>query len=583
MRPMRSSFVALAALSCLAACSSSVRRFPLREPLAKDTDLHAVNVPCRLEPTKKDPKHVACAPEVYVSPLAWDAANNTLFRPLARVFAVDPAGEAVNVNALDEAPDSAWFTNRIGARPYPIEELDRGACSVDAVLDPGLAKPGSWVVDQGKNNGATPGFRVKIGKAKYLFKADSIEQPERPSAASVIGSAIYHAVGFNTSCEQVVYFDRKLLKLQPGLKVTDNSGITRDFDQAALDKVLDNATHRGELIRMQASAWLPGRLIGPFRYDGVRDDDPNDVIPHEDRRDLRGGRLVAAWLDHFDAREQNSMDSWISDNKEDPDASPGFVRHYYLDTSDSLGSEWAWDGISRRLGHSYLLDFEDVGVDFITLGILPRAWDQVQRRPGGELFGYFETKLFKPEKWLNEYPNPTFSRMSERDGAWMARILARFTPEMVRRLAEMGKFNDPNHTAILTEILQGRLDAILRYYLSAYSPITDLKVEGDALCGVDLAKRRAIRPGADFHFAAALRTEVDASDARTKPLAVTTRGDAEVCVALPHVAADGGSADDAPGRYVVVKLTDGVAREPLEAHLYDLGPARGYRLAGIAG
>ena len=91
--------------------------------------------------------------------------------------------------------------------------------------------------------------------------------------------------------------------------MTDNTGVTRPFDQAALDKLLDNAAHRGKLVRMSASRWLPGRAIGPFRYEGVRADDPNDVVPHEDRRELRGGRLLAAWLNHFDAREQNSMNT----------------------------------------------------------------------------------------------------------------------------------------------------------------------------------------------------------------------------------------------------------------------------------
>jgi hypothetical protein len=54
-----------------------------------------------------------------------------------------------------------------------------------------------------------------------------------------------------------------------------------------------------------------------------------------------------------------------------------------------------------------------------------------------------------------------------------------------------------------------------------------------------------------------------------------------ICVAVPHVAADGGSPDDAAKRYVHVMLEDGVARGPLVASLYDLGPTRGSRLAGI--
>jgi len=287
-----------------------------------------------------------------------------------------------------------------------------------------------------------------------------------------------NAVGFNTSCEQVVYFKRSVLKLKPGLRYENNSGITRNFDAAALDSVIAEATKRGEYIRMQASAWLPGELIGPFRYEGTRDDDPNDVIDHRDRRELRGGRLLAALLHHFDAREQNSMDTWIADDKKGaPDASPGFVRHYYLDTSDCLGSEWDWDGVSRRMGRSYLLDWGDIGRDFVTLGIPTRPWERVERMPGREKFGYFDVKTFVPEDWKNEYPNPAFSRMTERDGAWMARILAHLTPERLRALTELGRFSDPGDTAYIASVLDGRLERILARYLTRLSPLAQVHVE----------------------------------------------------------------------------------------------------------
>lgn len=562
------------------ACASQPRLFPLRDPLWKDTDLRSVTVPCRPAPTEKEPNHISCAPVPYVSSFAWDAADNTLFRPLSRLFAVDPGGEAVNVNSVDEVPDSAWFTNRLGQHPITEAELKRGACAPAVILDADAAPDGSWLVDQGKANGASAGFRIRVpDKGKYLIKTDSKEQPERPSAASIIGSTVYHVAGFNTSCEQIIYVRPSVFKLKPGLKFADNSGVEKPFDDAALKHVLEQTTKRGELIRLQASAWLPGALVGPFRYAGARADDPNDIIPHEDRRDLRGGRLLAAWLDHFDAREQNSMDTWIADDKNHDESSPGHVRHYYLDTSDTLGSEWAWDGISRRLGHSYLLDFEDVGVDFITLGIVPRVWDRLERKKGAELFGYFEAREFEPALWKNEYPNPTFSRMSELDGAWAARILARFTPRMVSTLAMMGQFADPFHTSYLAEVLQGRLAKILARYLTRLSPVTDVRVEeGNRLCGLDLARLREVAPDDRFQYHASLAVE-GAVESRSVP--VSPGKSPEVCLTLPHVAADGGSADDARGRYVIVQLTNGVAAGPLAVHLYDLGPARGFKLAGI--
>ena len=40
---------------------------------------------------------------------------------------------------------------------------------------------------------------------------------------------------------------------------------------------------------------------------------------------------------------------------------------------------------------------------------------------------------------------------------------------------------------------------------------------------------------------------------------------------LPHVATDGGVADDDATRYIRVRVEDGVAKGPLLAYLYDLG------------
>jgi hypothetical protein len=570
---MGSRVAIVAAALASAACSSGERRFPLRDPMRVDTDLRPVSIDCRPEPTKKDAHHVACAPAVYVSPLAWDGIDNSIFRPLSELFAVQASEEAMNFNAFDEVPDSSWFENRIGARAMTDEELMRGGCMPDEMLRGEDAPDGSWVIDKGKDNGSSPGFRVKVpGKGKYMLKSDA-PVPERPSAASVIGAAAYHAAGFNFSCEQVVYVKRSALKLLPGLTVTDNTEVSHPFDQARLDKLLDGTTKKGEYIRFQASAWLEGRLIGPFRYERTRDDDPNDVIPHQDRRELRGGRLLAAWLDHFDAREQNSMDMWVAANpKNGPDSSPGYVRHYYLDTSDTLGSTWDWDGISRRLGHSYVLDWGDIGLDFATLGFLSRPWDREHIEPGFEKFGYFSKNDFVPEGWVNEYPNPAFSRMTERDGAWMARILARFTPAFVHRLAEMGRFSDSRDTEYIAGVLESRLEAILARYLTKLSPMADVHVEpGDRLCGVNLAEMRGVRPASAFAYSAR---------AFGQAVGVARGAAGNVCITLPHVAPDGGPADDAAERYVNVEIADGVAR-PLEAYLYDLGPKRGYRLVGL--
>jgi hypothetical protein len=567
-----------ACIACLAvtlpACAATERRFPLRAPIWRDGDLGSFVVACHAAPDKKDPRHISCAPRVDEATLIWDGVDNMVFRPMSEGLGLVTSGEAVDVNSLDEVPDSAWFTNRIGMHPYGLDQLELGACTPAQLLDGTTAADGTWVVDHGKMNGSTDGFRVTIpGKGKFLFKADDADTPEHASAAQTIGAKALYAAGYYTSCEQVVVFRPSVLKLTPGLHWKHNFGEEEPFDQKALNGVLGHTAKQGPFVRMAASLWLPGSNIGAFRFEGTRDDDPGDVVPHQDRRELRGLRLLDAWLERHDERAGNTVDMWHADNQAVPDSSPGHVIHNQLDTSEILGSTWDWDPISVRLGYSYVLDWGDLSGDFVTLGARRRPWDTWQHKPGDSFFALYDVEHFDPEAWKNEYPVSAFSRMTERDGAWMARILARFTPEMVGALARSGRLTDPGKTAYLEQVLQGRLDKVLERYLTRLSPVTDVHVEGTSVCGVDLVEWRGMRDAGAFRYTARVLG--------AGWLSVERRPGGGVCVPVPHVAADGGAADDAAERYVRVRLEDGVDAGPLIVHLYDLGPARGFALAGL--
>ena len=579
MKPTNSMRLACATLATvsLAACAPVERRFPLRDPIWRDTDLQPVFVRCHPEPEAKDPGHISCAPKPFDAPTYWDGADNMFFRPLSETVGVVTSGESVDVNSLDEVPDSSWFTNRLGVRPVGLGELRLNECKKEVLLDPDHAPDGSWLIDQGKTSGSTPGFRISVpGKGKYLVKVEATGLPERQVAATVIGEAVYYATGFNATCEQALLVRPSIFTLKPGLRAAHgNFGDEYDFDRKALVDMFAKSNKHGGLLRITASAWVPGYVTQQWRYEGTRSDDPNDVVPHQDRRELRASRLLSAWIDHFDSREGNSLDTWVTDVKGGPpDASPGHLVHLQMGTSAALGSAWDWDPVSRRLGYSYVVDWGDMATDFVTLGTATRVWETTQKAPGHELFGYFNARDFDPERWKNEYPNPAFSRMTERDAAWMARILARFTPQMVRTLAEMAKFADPASTDYLESTLEGRLAKILERYLTRVSPIAGVHVEGaSVLCGIDLAEWRGLREASAFRYTARV--------VGGGWVSVERRSGAQVCVALPHVARDGGVADDDPSRYVRVRIEDGVAPGPLVAHLYDLGPSRGYKLAGL--
>jgi len=567
-------------LSLVLGCAASEpRRFPLRDPVWVDDDLRPVSVECREEKGDDGKLEKICRPEDYVSPFAWDTADKTLFRPVTRFFAADKGFEAKNVNSMDEVPDSSWFTNRIGVRGFTVDELKQGSCP-KLMLDPTKNDEATWVVDQGKPNGANPGFRVNIkGVGKFMLKADQAVEGEKATGATAIAARLYHAAGWWTVCDTVVYLPKSLLKLTPNLAFSDNSGVKRIFDEAALEKVLGGAQKRGGLYRMLASRWLDGRTVGPFKYEETRPDDPNDVISHEDRRDLRGARLMAAWLGHFDSREQNSMTTWMSMDKKEKDSSPGHTIHWYIDLGDSFGSHWEWDSLNRRINKSYYFDPGDVFLDLISLGIPQRPWDKAKVTPGAEMFSFFPNDDFEPESWKGGYPNPAFQRMTELDGAWAARVITRFTNEGIAAAVEVGNYTDPFHTALLTKTLIKRQGRIRERYFKNLSPVADLNVKGARLCGRDLARSAHTWPDAQFSYSAELRTGRMLDQVAS--LAPRVGTDGEVCVDLPSVAKGANLPDASPERYAVVDIQNGIAEGPLRAHLYDLGGDKGFKLVGI--
>ncbi len=566
--------LAFAFAAGLTACSSDVRRFPLRDPVWKDADLAPVSVDCQLD--QDSVGKLRCAPASSGPSSAQSAAS----RLETSSFLAESAREALNVNSVDEVPDSAWFTNRIGVRALTPEDIVRGPCG-DRDLDPD-APDGAWVIDRGSLPGEPPSFRVDVaGLGKFVLSIDSAQQPERATGAAATATRLYHAAGYWVPCESVVHVRPAIFKLTPGLTLADDRGGARAFDAAALAQLLASASSRGGLARMIASRALPGRTLGPFSYEGTRRDDPSDVVAHEDRRDLRGARVLAAWLGHERASEHSTRDTWLAQREGESEAllSPGVVRHYQVGLGACLGSEEVSDDASHRLGRVDQLDLAQEATDPILTGILERPGGRASRSARGDIFGDFSAGDLEPRRWQSGYPNPAFARMSELDGAWSARSLARFTPELVEAAVRAGDFTLARHTGFLIEQLLLRREALLRRYLARVSPIADLRLSGEDLCGKDLGRSTRVFTDTDFAYRA--RAYAGADLAHHSSPAVRPGADGSLCLSVAHVADDSGAPDDSASRYVVIDIFNGVAPGPLRAHLYDLGPRRGFRLVGI--
>ncbi len=538
-------------------CGSELRKFPLDKPMATDLD--------------KRP--YLPEPEEYYSSFLWDGADQMMFRPIAKFWKVDPGGEAVNVNALDEVPNSSWFTNRLGRFPLTLEQVRRGPCRDSAPLDVN----GPWTVTGAKPNGANPGFPIKAADGRrYLLKFDGVVQGPRATAADVIVSKFYFAAGFETPCNEIVFFDRKILTIDPDAESEDATGKKVKMTEADLDKVFAKAIKLPDgRYRGSASLFLSGKPIGPFRYEETRSDDPNDVVPHEDRRELRGSKLLAAWTNHFDAREQNTLDMWVAPDK----GKAGYIQHYIIDFGDCFGSVWEPPMMGRRIGHSHYLAADHVFIDWITLGIVQRPWDENRFAKTGSVLGYYQVDNFEPESYRPGYPNPAMLRMTERDGAWMARIMARMSPAHVKAMIDAGQLRDETLEAELTRVVLGRRHKVLSRYLGVVSSLVEpeVKVSGNnaELCLEDLGVTAGLFPAAARTYGA----RAWLGDSLQKHAIGSVRTAPKLCAELPQLS---GSTPQKP-QYIIMDMyafTGSQSRAPARVHLYHLG-GTDFRIAGL--
>jgi hypothetical protein len=379
---------------------------------------------------------------------------------------------ARNVNTLGEVPDSPWYTNRHFFRRMSIEELKRG---------PGNTTPpdpnGGWNIVSAKTDGLSPGFSIEDGQHnRYLLKFDPPKYPEMASAADVIGSKIFYALGFDTPENYVVHFRRERLKIGEGVTWRDARGKKHPLTEEVVDQLLQSQPKGPDgTYRAMASRWLPGKLVGPFTYAGTRSDDPNDIVPHEDRRELRGLRVFAAWVNHEDTRTINSMDALITDN------GVPYLKHYLLDFGSILGSA----GIAPKqpwYGHEYALggSAKDVLVRAVTLGLDVPRWERSEYRtvPGAGLFDWWS---FDPPAWKPTQPNPAFLMADREDTYWGAKQVAAFTDEEIRALVETGEYSDARATDWITECLIKRRDRIAEAWLTKVLPVDKFRVENGEL------------------------------------------------------------------------------------------------------
>ena len=412
---------------------------------------------------------------------SFDFFQNTVAEPGEKQSPREPI-RAEAANTLGEVPDSAWYHNR-DVPETSLADLVRGPGNEHA---PSMQKP--WQITAAKTEGVTPGFRIKdsAGRA-YLVKFDPPECPDLATAADVVGCKFFHALGYNTPENYIVAFTREQLAVSPKTEFRDAQGRKRPMKPEDVDRVLTYVPRdRQGRYRAMASLYIGGDIIGPFLYYGTRPDDPNDVVPHERRRDLRGLYVFAAWLNHTDAKSLNSLDTIVAEN------GLKYVKHYLIDFGAILGSDSVW-AKDVRAGSEYFIDRGPALTRLFTLGIYAPEWERYHY-PRIRGVGNFQSKFFDPERWKPNYPNPAFDNRLPDDTYWAAKKVMEFSPAQIRAVVATGEFDDSAAVDYLTRMLVERQQKIGRVFLEKVLPLDHFQVDAGRLKFDDLA--------VNYHFEA---------------------------------------------------------------------------------
>ena len=181
---------------------------------------------------------------------------------------------------------------------------------------------GPWTIIAAKEIGAAPGFTIQDTNRNVWFVSfDARGYPEAATGAILVANKIFWTLGYWQPDTVLTHIHPHQVVIGDTATVKPMSGTVRQMRSEDLDDVWRRAERSADgSYRAVAARKLPGRAVGGFRYYGTRPDDPNDVVPHEHRRELRALKVFGAWTNLVDMKAGNTLDMVVTEDGKQPRA-----------------------------------------------------------------------------------------------------------------------------------------------------------------------------------------------------------------------------------------------------------------------
>ncbi len=514
MRPMIRTALLLALALSPFACSYRPARFAVDPPVAEVGDTEPIPLPRKLDPVR----------EVYYT-------DAYVRRPI--ILAMDPETppDSGDVNALDEVPRSSWF-------------------------DPPDARPDGPpllpLTPVGPAESGQPGLSVRDARGfRYELRRDAKERPELVSASAAVASRLLAKIGYRTPEVHVVTIAASDLK-----EVGDKPAA-----EAAADLLREGSPPVGDRYRVRATRWPVGIDLGPTPASGIRPGDPNDRVPHAERRTLRAIGLALYWMGLRRLPPYALRDTYVGE------PGKGFLLHYLVAFDDAFGAEAVGREAEARLGGEGKYLNENAVTALVTFGLRRRTAPPVQTR--WLSLGEFDA-LAMPEDFSTSPPYEPMDFVRPADSYWMGKRLAAVPPEAITAALAAGHFSDAAARARAAEVLEIRRARAIAWAFAQVTAAEVERVEPARLILRDQANQRKIRGLIADRY---LVTFVDDTGARVAPSISVTVPDAAVDIPLPPGAPD----------YLIVRAIavreNGRAPRPIEVHVFK--NSEGIRVLGV--